>query len=411
MDSDNDSSEGEDLFKRQQNNYEQDNKFGSVAPTARLKNPIMLDNIRNIIQQIMKRKMRINEISHLREYINSIPSAKLSYYSDQEIQRYIVQNWLKGYQQLNNEHAIIDTHELLKKNIGLNSENDTVTTSINKAPTTAVISNAVDISSVLGNNDMYGIQRVINPQSLYTKTQILLDTRWRSLDNDGTAFFKWSFSNTMSTQQGTFNTISPVRDIIAIKVFPIKIPYTVNAENPTKNITMYYGEFSNQCVLAQENRKYHHWFDYVKEDDWLTLNADKYNEGVYNFDKPITTLDTLTVSFGAPLQVIRFDVDRMTCTVTSGVTTTLTFSSAHNLDSGYTVYISNYTTTDAAADVTIINAINKSSGLEVTRISSTAVTIAVNSSALVGVSNSPTVYFAEKRIYIPLEITYIRSKS
>ena len=418
--SDNDSG-GEELYKNKpihpiinrsaQNNYEQDNKFGSVAPDARIRNPIMFQQVKHVIQNIKSRRLTFGESTSLRNLIDSLPTSKLSQFSDREIEKKIVNEWLKGQNLLNNEASIIDTHELLKKNIGLNSENDTVTTSINKTSTTSVIANAVDLSSVLGNNDAYSIQRIINPKSLYTQTQILLDTRWRSLDTDGTTIFKWSFSNNLSALQGTFNTTSPIRDIIAIKILPFKIPYTSNAENPTKNITMYFNEFSNQCVIAQERRRYHYWLDYIKEDDWLSLNAKNFNEGVYNFDKPITTLDTLTVNFGSPLQIIQFDYDRLNATFTIGNPTLLTFSIPHNLDNGFTIYFTDFSTTNIAADAGAITALNNNNGLEVTRINTTQVTIAIDTSALVGTPNIPIAFFGEKRIYIPIEITYIRPKS
>lgn len=414
---DSDSSGGEDLYnkkpapRRPINNYEQDAKYGSVAPTARLKNPNMFQRVSNALEHIRRRRLTMGEQASLRNYINGLPAARLAQYDDIEIEKNIVNNWIKGQNAMNNEDEIIDTHELLKKNIGLNSENDTITASINKTSIVPVISNAVDVSSVLGNSDIYSIQRVINPKALEAKTQILLDSRWRSLDTDGTTLFKWSFSNNMITQQGTFNTISPVRDIIAIKVFPFKIPYTVNAENPTKNITIYYNEFSNQCVPAQESRKYHHWMDYITEDDWISLNAEKYNKGRYHFDKPITSLDTLTVNFGAPLQIIQFDLDRMNATFTTGNPTTLTFPSAHNLDTGYTVYFTNFSTSNANADSAIINTINSAGGRQVIRINATQVSIAVDTSGLVGVPNVPIAFFGEKRFYIPLEITYIRPKT
>lgn len=426
--SENDSG-GEDLFKdgpatlkpeldlynsnkpaRHYNNYEQDAKFGSVAPIARIKNPIMVQRVKTVLQTIKKRRLTFGELSSLNNFISSLDGAKLAHFNDDEIERKIVNEWLKGQNQLNNEDSIIDTHELLKKHIGLNSENDAVASSINKKTTTSIISNAVDLSSVLGNNDAYGIQQIINPQSLHAKTIIVLDSRWRLQDTDGTVLFKWSFSNTVAAKQGTFNTISPVRDIIAIKVMPFKIPYTVNAENPTKNITLYYNEFSNQCVIAQEGRKYHHWFDYVKEDDWLTLDATKYNDGIYNFDKPITSLDTLSVSFGAPLQLIQFDLDRINATFTTGNPTTITFPSAHNLDNGYTIYFTDFSST-SVADASIVAAINKLIGHEVTRISSTVITIPVDTSTFAGVPNVPVAYFGEKRIFINLEITYIRPKN
>jgi hypothetical protein len=418
LDEGSDSSGGEDLYAEpvarpgpHYNNYEQDAKYGSVAPIARLKNPIMIQRVKSVIENIKRRRLTMGEQVSLRNFVTGLSASKLAHYNDNEIERSIVNSWLKGQNAMNSEEAIIDTHELLKKNIGLNSENDTVTTSINKAPTVPVITNAVDISSVLGNNDMYGIQRVINPSALYAKTQILLDSRWRSLDTDGTSLVKWSFSNTMTTQQGTFNTISPIRDIISIKIFPFKIPYTASAENPTKNITVYYNEFSNQCVPAQENRKYHHWLQYTTENNWLNLDPYNYNEGVYNFDKPITTLDTLTLTFGAPLQLIQFDLDRMNGTFTSGNPTTITFPAAHNLDSGYTIYVTGFTTTQSATDLTIITAMNSVRGLEVTRVNATTVTVPVDSSAVAGTMNLPTIFFGEKRIYIPLEITYIRPKT
>jgi len=435
FDNDNDSG-GEDLFKngqapsdddqssavdlelynrtqprRRGNNYEQDTKFGSVAPLARIKNPIMFQRVKSVLQNIKRRRLTFGELASLKNFMDDLPAAKLAHFNDDEIERKIVNEWLKGQTTLNNEGGMIDTHELLKKNIGLNSESDTVSSSINKQTTSTVVANSVDLSSVMGNNDAYGIQRIINPSALFAKSQILLDTRWRSQDTDGTILMKWSFSNTLAAKPGTFNTTSPIRDIIAIKVLPFKIPYTASAENPTKNITMYYNEFSNQCVVAQESRKYHHWFDYVKEDDWLSLDAFKYNKGVYNFDKPITTLDTLTVSFGSPLQLIQFDVDRMNATFTAGSPTTLTFASAHNLDNGYVIYFTDFTTTDAVTDATLISTINSIYGHEVTRISSTQVTIAANTSAVSGAMTNPIAYFGDKRIYIPIEITYIKPKN
>lgn len=428
--SDNDSG-GEDLFKnniqelgdelelynrtqpkKHYNNYEQDAKFGSVAPTARLKNPIMFQRVRNVLQNIKHRRLTFGELASLKNFIDALPASKLAHYNDDEIEKKIVNDWLKGQSQLNNEDSIIDTHELLKKNIGLNSENDTVSSSINKSSSVATISaNSVDVSSILGNNDTYSIQRIINPTALYTKTQILLDSRWRSQDTDGTSLFRWSFSNTVAAKLGTFNTTSPIRDIIAIKVLPFKIPYSASAENPTKNITMYYNEFSNQCVIAQENRKYHHWLDYVKEDDWLSLDATKYNKGKYYFDKPITTLDTLTVSFGSPLQIIQFDIDRMNAVFIEGNPTVLTFPSAHNLDNGNTIYFTDFSTTDTVTDAILISAINSNFGHEVTRINSTQVSIATSSVGVTGVMNSPIAYFGDKRIFIPLEITYIKPKN
>ena len=393
------------------NNYEQDQKTGSVAQISRIKNPIMFQRVKTAIQTIKRRRLTFGEISALRQFIDGLATHKLRHFNDAEIEQRIVNEFLKATSDMNNEDGEIDMHAILSREIGLNGENGVVNASLNKAPTTAVIANAVELSSVLGNNDKYGIQSVINPQALLTKTQILLDSRNRSLDTDGVQLFKWSFSNTISVQQGSFNSTSPIRDIVSIKVFPFKIPYSASAENPTNNITMYFNEFSNQCVVAPENARYHHWFAYTQEGDWLSLDARDYNKGVYNFDKPITTLDTLTVSFGAPLASIQFDVDRMNATFTTGNPTTLTFPAAHNIQTGNTIYFTNFTTTNAAADAIPISQVNYLYGLEVTRINATQVTVNVDTTGLIGAPSVPIAFFGEKRIFIPIELTYIKPKN
>jgi len=393
------------------NMYDQDSKIGSVAPIARIKNPIMFQRVKLAIQSIKHRRLTFGETAALRQFIDGLAAHKLQHYSDIEIEQRIVNEFIKATSDLNNEDGEIDMHAILSKQIGLNGENDVVNASLNKMPTTSVIANAVDLSSVLGNNDKYGIQSIINPHALLTKTRILLDSRNRSLDTDGTSLIKWSFSNTIGVQQGTFNSTSPIRDIVSIKVLPFKIPYTATAENPTNNISMYFNEFSNQCVIAPENGRYHHWFSYVQEGDWLSLNAYDYNKGIYNFDKPITTLDTLSVSFGAPLASVVFDIDRLNATITTGNPTTLTFAQNHNIQTGNTIYFTNFTTSNTSSDATQIAAMNSIYGLEVTRISATVVTVPVDTSTLVGTVNSPTAFFGEKRIYINLELTYIKPKN
>lgn len=393
------------------NNYEQDAKYGSVAPTARIKNPQLFGKIKAGVQAIRRRRLTLSEISSLRQFIDGLAAHKIKHFSDDEIIKHAIGEFIKATSEMNSEDGEIDMHAVLGKEIGLNGENDVVSASLNRVPTTAVIANAVDLSSVLGNNDKYGIQSIVNPQALLNKTQVLLDSRNRSLDTDGTQLIKWSFSNTISVQQGSFNSTSPIRDIVAIKVFPFKIPYTATAENPTNNITMYFNEFSNQCVVAPESARYHHWFSYTQEGDWLALDAFHHNDGTYNFDKPITTLDTLSVSFGAPLTPIQFDLDRMSATMTSGNPTIFTFSTAHNLSTGNTIYFTNFSTSNTSSDAILISQINSLYGLEIIRINSTQVSVAIDSSGIVGTPTVSTAFFGEKRIFIPLELTYIKPKA
>jgi hypothetical protein len=213
---------------------------------------------------------------------------------------------------------------------------------------------------------------------------ILLDTRYRLLDNDGTRYFKWNFLSNNTITQGTVNALFDVQNIIAMRTYPIRIPYVSNLDNAYKRVTMYISEFSGQSIIGQESRNYHFIYKSSVDNRFIDLDPSAVAQNSYfKFKQPINRLDTLTVTFASPLQTVLFDTDRLNMNITAyAANTTLVALQDHNLETGDTVYITNFTTANPVYDVNVITAINNPDGIIVTYVNATTITIPVDSSSL-----------------------------
>lgn len=293
----------------------------------------------------------------------------------------------------------INIHELLKNEIGVGTEDGGVISSSGDiTQITSSFSNQTEISSFLGAKNVMDLLRVVNPTQVSRTASILLDTRYRILDDEGTTSFKWNFVNNNNTLQGTVNAIGDIRDITAIKVFPFKMPYSAQADNNYDKITMYIEEFSAQSFIGHEDRKFHFMFDTKVTDRWIKLNAKDNNGGIFKFKNPITRIETITINFGSPLQPIIFDTDRKNMNIYSysdvnniKKTTSIISSSPHNLETGDLVYISNFVTRNLVLDNKIISDINNIYGNIITKISNTIFSIDIDTSKLITLFTGITV--------------------
>ncbi len=293
----------------------------------------------------------------------------------------------------------VNIHELLKSEIGAATDNDfsnisgsnvtnNTTTNNNVSSLVQQITGAtpsvVNISSLLGISNINDIYAKINPSTNIQSMYLLLDTRYRVLDNDGTRFFKWNFVNNTTLQQGSVNGVNDILQIIAMRTYPLRIPYISTLDNPYKRVSMYITEFSGQSVIAQENRNYHFIYKSFVDDRFIDLDpSGEVNNSYFKFKQPISRIDTLTITFASPLQTVTFDTDRMQMNITAyGPTTTLVSTQNHNLETGDTVYITNFTTINPIFDIGVITEINNPEGLIATYINATTITIPVDSSSL-----------------------------
>ncbi len=266
----------------------------------------------------------------------------------------------------------INIHEMLKSELGVATEDagPVIKTETDFAEQiTSTFSTQVEVTSLLGNKTLTDLQRLINPELVKKNIYILLDTRYRLLENDGTTYFKWNFINTEINAQGAVNAIGNIRDITSLRIYPVRIPYNTNGDNDYDRITIFIQEFSAQSFIAQENRRFHFMFNPTTTDRWIDLAPDYFNDGYFRFRNPITRLETLTLTFGSPLEQMTFDTDRMLTSISSYITQinniyyiTFTTTSAHNLETGDRVYISNFTTENPSTDNIVVSAVNRSNG-------------------------------------------------
>jgi hypothetical protein len=341
-----------------------------------------------------------------------------------------------------------DSQQILREKIGLSSESGTSHGIYDNpgffrkqqkptpapAPTpTPVEKTDNKIQKFLGLDNPENVARVINPSSMHRKNFIMLDSRYRILTrNDTSGIIKFSWNYIIKSQieaQGSVNIVGNVRDIISIRVYPFRIPYVTSADNKYARISVFIEELGSQAFIAHEQRKYHFMLRSVIDSDFIDLETDKFNDGFFHFEKPITTLNTLTVSFGSPLEQVTFENDRSWCGidyfVDAPLTRITTYTNSpvgssiqpHNLSNGDRVYFELF-------DVGFINpalveqdrlnqlvksTINREEGFLITVVDANNFTIPFDSTII---QNPITdirfrVFFGSKRIFIPMELTYI----
>jgi hypothetical protein len=339
----------------------------------------------------LKRPISNGERNWMQNFIRQENPVKFRNKTPQEILKAYTKFFIDRFSKNNCSYDGIDTHELNKSQIGIQSE---ITSSDfgSKAKETfsnEIVSNlgAMSISKFLGEQDLNNILSKISPSAIIKTESIILDTRYRSLDNNGTLFFRWNAIYDDSDIQGGFNINQRVRDVISIKCFPIKMPYVSTADNDYGRVSLLFQEFQSQSFVAHENSKFHFIFATDVEDRWIHLRAHNYNDGIYRFATPLTQLSTLTISFGSPLQPVVFDLDRMFMsirTTPTGYSTKTYFESStnHNLETGDLVYISNFNTLNPIANSTIINNINSRYGNKCTFVDNTTIYFDINSSPI-----------------------------
>jgi hypothetical protein len=300
------------------------------------------------------------------------------------------------------ETAVVDTHEILKRHIGKTSEIEYMPTFEHEGHTEEdekrelnnVPSTKVEIGSIFGLSD---IREVIGKMSETTSIKhayFMLDTKYRCLDNDGTKYFKWDNINSVTRSQGTINMLGSIRDIVSMRTYPLRIPNVATAYTPYERISIFVEEFIAQSYIVHENRNFHFIGGSEIKGNWVNICPDDYNEGCYNFDKPITHIDNITISFASPLEPIIFDKDRLPTTIIEyGSTTTLQTSEINNLLPGDIIYISDFNT-NSINDSVITNYFNRQAGHSVTILTPTTFSIPVDTSSFIaseitGVINTP----------------------
>lgn len=318
-----------------------------------------------------------------------------------------------------------DIHELLKqeqKKIDDESNFDASKPNT-KAKAGLLVSKAINIESIFGIKTKYQLQRALHPQIQYTKNYIILDSKNR-VPSTNLQQMQWLYLSDALFQQGTVNTKGQVRDLIGMRIYPIRAAQNFGLSGQySPTFTILFEEFKAQSFIGQQRRNFHFMLRQtpnpvvppgvpaVAQQELTPMN-----DGYFWFRKPFTTINTITISLANPLVVINVPVAQQilyTQYFTYAVVTTISVPYATGYSSGNTVVISNFTTDNPVGDAAVIAIMNDPNGHIITVLDSSTFTIPVNTSTITPLTTSRPFYITNEslRVIIPLELIYIAPDS
>lgn len=274
-----------------------------------------------------------------------------------------------------------------------------------------------NVTQILGLSDPTAIQLLFNPVAAYKWNYIIMDSKARLTNTDGTTEQSWDFLNDSAVNTiGAVNSLGGVKSVTAITIDKIRIPYEdVVILNGYNRVTLLIKEFSGQAFIGQEGRKFHFIFNATTDGNMIDLEPLNFNgqeAGIFEFAKPITQIDRLTLTWGNPLELITFDKDRINFDVTYANPGSFTTTSGeeHNLLTGDLVYITTFTSNDTVTDEAIINQTNAVNGHNIVKVDD--FTFEIDGLDLTTVTaqivpQTIEIFLGSKRFFVPLGIRYI----
>lgn len=369
----------------------------------------------NTTTKYKKRKLFRSEVEGLITYIREIDTKLIKRYNPSQLSELIAKNFIK---QLNiGTGEILDTHEILKKQIGnvKISSGDTTNKSdcppYQIAPKNRETFTVGDVKQQETTKDEYLIQPTIIPASRLRSTYLFLDSMDRNLSTDPSVF-KWTVLNSANTAQGTVNTLSDkIHNITVIQFSSFFIPYVASADNVYRQLSLLIEEFESMSVILRNNRRYHMLFNSEIISNRIRQTPQQEDEARFRFSTPVNFLDTITIRFFSPYTPVTFLRDRyndVVITFLNPAQALLTFSEDHKVVDGELVHITEFNTLNPSVDYVQINEVNKEEGQIVTYITNTTLTINVDLSTITpDPNNLAKVFIASRRISIPIRLIYM----
>ena len=305
------------------------------------------------------------------------------------------------------EEGSIDVHEMLIKEIGKEPETSIMEKKIEE---TATVDTLLQTPAIL--------QSIFNPKALRRKAYLILDRKYQASDTNNVNEFKWLIANINKSYNPLTSaaTTAPIRDIVKIKMFPFRFPNSENTVTEFHRLSVEIVELNNQAyIITHTNKKFHFVFDIERTGPvGSTEPYDMTDVGnslaEFEFHEPIIELNTITIRFGNPGDLINLDSDSLYGTISAvGAQTMITFTQPHFCSVSTSIVISKFNTTNPTADITEITLLNDPSGWDIVTMTAMTVTIDIDISGLIGVivDNPFKVYLNAKRFGLRMELTYI----
>ena len=354
--------------------------------------------VSTIIRTIEKKINRKLNQSEEDMVINLIKNAPDDYFYKLSLEEVVILLSNKAYQSIIKKYNVPDMHELMKRIIDpsekADDDDDLPLNQVAECDDEEIPD--MNIKTIFGYDNIASIIKLARrPVNSVNRAFICLDTRYRSLENDGTKYFSWAYSKTTKRDQGFFNNINKIRDIVSIRIAPFNMPINSSNINEYELITTAIDEFKTNSIISQENRYYHFIGEITSNaNNKLKITSRNFNDATYKFNNPITVLNTITLSFGNPMERIVFDKDRLYGKITYGNPTIITFDETHNVPSNTLIYLSNFTTNNNEYYSDIISNMNLENGNLNTFINNNSFSLNIDTSSiffnLIGTIASPS---------------------
>lgn len=411
-----------------------------------------------IISEKLRKRMTPAQVKQFFEFVKGSRTQPWGEFNKQQIQQVLIHNYLTLHHTKQGRNTIkktrkveIDVHELMKLHIGtpdkevdytnianvdengvpkslasvvVDEDEGLVTLgSLDRIKTISSVNDiknvktVQDVSHIIGRSSVTDIQMMFNPAATYRKNYIVLDSRNRLTDSDGTQKQAWDFlQNSTINTIGATNSLQNVKNVVSIGVPHLRIPYLEEMTlTGLDRVTLLIEEFKGQSVIGPEGRRYHWMFDIVVDGSFVKLIPLGYDSGYseFKFAKPITQIDKFTLSWGNPFTPLIFDKDRLNFTITYTNPIRFTATEVHKLNTGDSVVITDFTTDDPAADETLIFQVNEPHGLNIFVIDDFTFDVDIDATVVTAPTAglSIEIFFNSKRFITgSMELTYQHSE-
>lgn len=237
-----------------------------------------------------------------------------------------------------------------------------------------------------------------------------LDSRFRLLDrtNDKTEY-KWNINvSSDAGRPGDIRMQDTLTQVMAMTICPFWIPVSNARYQYYEKVRMFIKEFKAQSVQVNEfidgdmgqitRTNFYHFEFLVDRREVNRIHLIPICP-TFTFRMPVAQVNTITVQFRSPFELIAWDPDRLYFTISNTNPAIFTSTEDHQLATGDLVYVVGF---DASTPA-INREVNDTAGYFITRLSATQFSIPLDLSSLAGPVTNVEVQFGSKRIVTQIE--------
>lgn len=204
---------------------------------------------------------------------------------------------------MSEEIGTFDLHDYQKKQI----ESDSLTDDSINIPYTEKEIKETSEETKLNRDDQY-----INLESMFEHHYLVLDSNYRDTSveiSTNITKFTWKYTPTQIFETGFCNSVGVISNIVGMRMYQPRIPYKAAMDTTAKRVSVLIEELSAQSFIAENGRRFH----FLLRPNFtgggqtnVELSTEDYNDGIFNFNNPIQSFSSVTISFGDPLNIISF---------------------------------------------------------------------------------------------------------